>query len=150
MSVSDAGDSSLTNRRVEPRYSRDAIPAITGIRLSPGDDAILVNVSASGILVESATRYAPGVTLTIHFDGTLPTRQIKGRVVRCQVSAITRHGALQYQTGLTFERPLELGIAANEPVTEQQPPQTPAPAADAGSKAPTDEPAEPPEPFNRW
>ena len=149
MSVSDAGDSSPTNRRVEPRYSREAIPAITGIRLSPGDEADLVNVSASGILVESAMRYAPGVTLTIHFDGSFPTKQIKGRVVRCQVSAITRRGALQYQTGLSFERRLELGIAASESAsTDEQPAQTP--AADPGSAATTDEPTEPPEPFNRW
>jgi hypothetical protein len=149
MSVSDdAGDSSLTNRRVEQRYSRDAIPAITGIRLSPGDDAGLVNLSASGILVESAMRYAPGVTLTVHFEGSFPTRQIKGRVVRCQVSAITRQGALQYQTALAFERRLDLGIAASEPVSQEPPPQ--APVADAGSTAPTDEPADPPEPFNRW
>ena len=148
MSVSDdAGDSSLTNRRVEQRYSRDAIPAITGIRLS-GDVAALVNISASGILIESATRYAPGVTLTVHFDGSFPTRQIRGRVVRCQVSAITRQGALHYQTALAFERRLELGIAASEPVSVEPPPQTP--VADAGSTAPTDEPAEPPEPFNRW
>jgi hypothetical protein len=149
MSVSDdAGDSSLTNRRVEQRYSRDAIPAITRIRLSPGDEAGLVNVSASGILVESAMRYAPGVTLTVHFEGSFPTRQIKGRVVRCQVSAITGQGALQYQTALAFERRLDLGIAASEPVSQEAPPQTP--VADAGSTAPTDEPADPPEPFNRW
>ena len=148
MSVLDAGDSSQTNRRVEPRYTRDAIPAIAGIRLSPGDEAQLVNISASGILVESATRYAPGVTLTIHFDGSFPTRQIRGRVVRCQVSAITRQGALQYQTGLVFEKRLDLGIAAPEPVVDEPPPQSP--VADSGPTAPTDEPAEPPEPFNRW
>lgn len=147
MSVSDASDSSQTNRRVEPRYSRDAIPAITGIRLS-GDVAVLVNISASGILVESATRYAPGVTLTVHFDGSFPTRQIRGRVVRCQVSAITGQGALQYQSGLVFEKRLDLGIAAPEPAAAAPAPQTP--AADPGSTPPTDESSEPPEPFNRW
>jgi hypothetical protein len=135
MSAVEGDQSAQTNRRVETRYPREAVPAITALRLSPGDDAFLVNISASGILVESAMRYAPGVTLTVFFEGALATPHVRGRVVRCQVSAITRHGALQYQTALSFEHRLELGIQSEGP---DDSPTTP------------DDSSDPSEPFNRW
>jgi hypothetical protein len=100
------------SRRAEIRYSREAIPEITGLRVLPGDAATMVNISASGLLMESPTRYAPGRTLTVNFEGTIATKQIKARIVRCQVSAIDDEGKLQYYTALTFEGRLTLPVKA--------------------------------------
>ena len=99
-----------SNRRVDPRYPAAAIPAITAMRLSPGEAVTLVNISASGVLVEGKTRFVPGTRVTVHFEGTIKPNQIKARVVRCQVSAIGGGGSLQYQSAIAFEGRMDLPV----------------------------------------
>jgi PilZ domain len=97
--------------RLHPRYPADSVSGITGVRLSPGDAVTLVNISASGILVEGKTRFVPGTRLNVIFEGPGAPGTVKGRVVRCQVSAIGGGGSLQYQSAITFETNIELPIA---------------------------------------
>ena len=99
-----------SNRRVDPRYPAAAVPAITAMRLSPGEAVSLVNISASGVLVEGKTRFVPGTRVTVHFEGTIKPNQIKARVVRCQVSAIGGGGSLQYQSAIAFEGRMDLPV----------------------------------------
>jgi PilZ domain len=96
--------------RLHPRYPADSVSGITGVRLSPGDAVTLVNISASGILVEGKTRFVPGTRLNVIFEGPGAPGTVKGRVVRCQVSAIGGGGSLQYQSAITFETNIELPI----------------------------------------
>jgi hypothetical protein len=144
------GASESSSNRADARYPSDAVPEITGLRVSPGDRATLVNISASGLLMESATRFAPGLTVTVFFEGTLATPQIKARIVRCQVSAIDK-GTLKYQTALAFEHRLALPIeAAAAPSTMSAAAGQPA-DRDAGTTTSQPEnPSEPPRVFNRW
>ncbi len=90
-------------RAVDPRYPAEAISAITGMRLSPGEAVRLVNLSASGVLVEGKTRFVPGTRVGVIFEGPKAPPTVKGRVVRCQVSAIAGGGSLQYQSAIQFE-----------------------------------------------
>ena len=99
-----------SNRRVDPRYPAAVMPAITAMRLSPGEAVTLVNISASGVLVEGKTRFVPGTRVTVHFEGTIKPNQIKARVVRCQVSAIGGGGSLQYQSAIAFEGRMDLPV----------------------------------------
>lgn len=142
-----------SNRRVDPRYPAAAIPAITGMRLSPGEAVTLVNISASGVLVEGKTRFVPGTRVTVHFEGAIKPNQMKARVVRCQVSAIGGGGSLQYQSAIAFEGRMELPVdeaalpasAAPSPVEE--------PPASKKGKAATAAPPAPaatPRVYNRW
>ena len=95
------------NRRAAIRYPASFVSCITGVRLSPGEPGTLINISTSGLLLESAVRYTPGSSVTAHFEGDIATQQIRGRVVRCEVSAI-KAGALNYRTGLAFGKLLTL------------------------------------------
>ena len=99
-----------SNRRVDPRYPAIAVPAITAMRLSPGEAVSLVNISASGVLVEGKTRFVPGTRVTVHFEGAIKPNQIKARVIRCQVSAIGTGGSLQYQSAIAFEGRMDLPV----------------------------------------
>jgi hypothetical protein len=99
-------------RRADPRHPRAAVPEITSMRVSPGEPATLVNISASGLLMEGTRRFAPGVSMSVVFDGSIATRHIGARVVRCQVAAITQNGILQYHTALAFEGRLALAVDA--------------------------------------
>ena len=99
-----------TERRADPRHPREAVPEITSMRVLPGESATLMNISASGLLMEGTKRFAPGVAVTLVFDGSIPTRSIAARVVRCQVTAISPTGMLYYQTALAFESRLALAV----------------------------------------
>ena len=98
------------------------------MRLSPGDVVSLVNISASGVLVEGKTRFVPGTRLTVIFEGPSAPASVKGRVVRCQVSAIGGGGSLHYQSAITFEARIEVPIdeaATAVPSVESAPPAPP-------------------------
>lgn len=143
-----------SNRRVYPRYSAAALPGITAMRLSPGEAVRLVNISASGVLVEGKTRFVPGTRVTVHFEGTITPNQIKARVVRCQVSAIGGGGALQYQSAIAFEGRMDLPVDdAALPQANAPPPapvEEPAPnKGKAAAAAPPPAPA-PARAYNRW
>ena len=92
----------------------------------------LVNISRSGVLVEGKTRFVPGTRVTVHFEGSFRPAQIKGRVVRCQVSSISG-GMLRYHSGIQFEHrleqsPNEQGAGAPAAAAEAPPPPPAAPA----------------------
>jgi PilZ domain-containing protein len=132
---------------VDPRYPAEAISAITSMRLSPGDAVRLVNISASGVLVEGKTRFVPGTRVSVIFEGPRAPAAVKGRVVRCQVSAIAGGGSLQYQSAIQFEQKIEVPV--DEAALPQAPaPTAPAPAKTAGSKK--QEQHAPPKAYNRW
>jgi PilZ domain-containing protein len=137
-----------TVRRPDPRHRPEAVPEIAALRLSPGDAGQIVNISASGLLMQSHTRYAPGGRVTVHFEGPIATKQIKGRIVRCEVSAIGEKGALEYQTAVAFYGRLSLAVNDDKPFTttveEPDPPQA------AESSASAEEPEDAPESLNRW
>jgi hypothetical protein len=141
-----------SNRRVDPRYPPSAIPAITGMRLSPGEVVSLVNISSSGVLVEGKTRFVPGTRVTVHFEGTIKPSQIKARVIRCQVSAIGTGGSLQYQSAIAFEGRMDLPVedsalpAPAVPVHVEEP----APKKGKAATAPPATAPNPPRVYNRW
>jgi PilZ domain len=103
--------------RIDPRFPASAVPSITALRLSPGDSVDLVNISRSGILVEGRTRFVPGTRVTVIAEGTFTPTQMKGRVVRCQVSSING-GALRYQSGIQFDQRLDANPAETEPASQ--------------------------------
>jgi hypothetical protein len=99
----------MTGEPVARRYPASALPEIQGIRLAPlGVAATLVNLSATGVLVECASRPVPGAVLTVHFQGTFSPALIKTRVVRCEVAGIATDGSLRYHLGLAFNTRITL------------------------------------------
>lgn len=144
-------DAPFDTSRIDPRFPASALPAIKSMRLSPGDAVTLVNISASGVLVEGKTRFVPGTRLTVIFDGPVKPPQIKARVVRCQVSSIGGGGSLQYQTAIAFEAKIELpvddsAVPAPPPAVEEPPP----PVQKKGKGAAAAVAAAPPRVHNRW
>jgi hypothetical protein len=148
--MADATTNSVAveSTRLHPRYPPDSVRGITGVRLSPGEVVTLVNISISGILVEGKTRFVPGTRLNVIFEGPGAPAAVKGRVVRCQVSAIGGGGSLQYQSAIAFEANIELPIdEAAKPAAVE-----PAPATEAPTQAKPTTPtqASTPQPRNRW
>jgi hypothetical protein len=112
----------MTDERPARRYPASAFPEIQGIRLTPpGAAATLVNLSATGVLVECATRALPGSALTIHVAGTFTPASIGGRVVRCEVAGIAPDGSLRFHLGLAFNARVALAQDAEAVIEERQP-----------------------------
>jgi hypothetical protein len=105
----------MIDERPARRYPASEFPEIHGIRLTPpGAAATLVNLSATGVLVECATRSLPGEVLTIHFAGTFKPATIESRVARCEVAGIAPDGSLRFQLGLAFITRIALAQDAGE------------------------------------
>lgn len=134
----------MTDRPVSRRHPASQVPGITGIQLTPGrDDATLVNISSSGVLVECGTKVAPREAVTVSFKGTFTPSSVEGRVVRCSVARIDKNSTLRYYLGIAFNQ--EIPLDADQADVQQDPlPETPR-SAPAASR-----PAAPPEARNRW
>ena len=88
------------------------MPGITGLRFLPDRTAAtLVNISPSGLLVETAEKYRVGSEATILFEGGFTPSNASGRVVRCEVAVMGRDGVLRYHIAIEFNSPLDLGDA---------------------------------------
>lgn len=131
--------------RSAPRRPASAVPGIKGVRLSPhGSEATLLNISASGILVECTSRLRLGTAVTTVFDGTFSPSTIEGRVARSSVANVSKKGVLQYHIGIAFNKAIvfeaaPVAAAVRQPETLATPatPATPAaPVAQAAPEAP--------------
>jgi PilZ domain-containing protein len=103
------GTSTKVENRSAVRYSASEVPSITGIRLSPhGANATLMNISASGVLVESTNRFRLATPVTVVFDGTFSPSSVEGRVARSFVANVSKNGVLRYHVGIAFNDPIAL------------------------------------------
>jgi len=124
--------------RSAPRLPASAVPGIKGVRLSPhGTEATLMNISASGILVECVSRLRLGTAVTTVFDGTFSPSTIEGRVARSSVANVSKKGVLQYHIGIAFNKPIVLETAPVAAATRQpEAPAAPAALETPGALAP--------------
>lgn len=127
MADATTNSTAAADTRLHPRYPAGSINGITSVRLSPGDVVTLVNLSASGILVEGKTRFVPGTRLTVNFEGPAALAPAKGRVVRCQVSAIGEGGSLQYQSAIAFDEAIDVPVGDPADASESPPVAAPKP-----------------------
>ncbi|HVH25512.1 MAG TPA: PilZ domain-containing protein [Vicinamibacterales bacterium] len=138
-----AGESgTLVEGRSAPRLQAAEVPSIKGVRLRPfGAEATLVNISASGVLVECVTRLRLGTAVTVIFDGTFSPATAEGRVARSTVATVSKNGVLRYHVGIAFQNAIPLivtAVAPSKPAAVEAAPVSPAAAPVATG------------PINRW
>jgi len=98
---------------------------IVQVRVRPGQDVALVNVSASGALVESAHQLRPGSVIEVQLSTPEKRVAIRGRVLRCSVSRLWA-ACLWYRGAIGFEHHLPWFVDVRErgysmPTTEVRP-----------------------------
>jgi hypothetical protein len=95
---------SVENRR-SPRHAASVVPSITGVRLSPaGGEVVLVNISATGVLVRCMTRLRPDTAVNVLFEGGFSPASVPARIVRSVVAQIDSSGKLWFDLGIAFRK----------------------------------------------
>jgi hypothetical protein len=95
----------LADRRRSRRRRLLDEHGITAVRVRPGCDAAVIDVSAGGTLVESPHRLMPGSSLDVQLLVRNRRIIVHSRVIRCEVSELGRSGPI-YRGALNFDRPL--------------------------------------------
>src|SRR5438093_11739492 len=95
----------LTDRRLSKRTRLAAEDGIVVVRVRPGHDASLVDVSTHGALIETAHRLLPGRHIELHLETAAERAAVRGRVVRCSVARVLA-SRVWYQGAIGFEQPL--------------------------------------------
>jgi hypothetical protein len=89
-------------RRLSPRTTaHDVVTA----RVRPGRQVSIIDLSASGALIETSHRLLPGTDVELHVEGTDRSATMRGRVLRCAVSQV-RSSSVSYRGAIAFERHL--------------------------------------------
>jgi hypothetical protein len=91
-----------TERRNSPRTTAHDVVAA---RVRPGRQVSVIDLSASGALVETSHRLLPGTTVELQVDATDRSATMRGRVMRCAVSQV-RSSLVCYRGAIAFERHL--------------------------------------------
>jgi hypothetical protein len=108
----------------QPNGPRDRMPRVTPaslgfsnqVKLLPGGEAILLNVSNTGAQIEGQNRLSVGSRVSIRLQGAA-IKRLDGKIVRSQVSTIHRDGTLSYESGIDFDRPYPI----REPLNSDDP-----------------------------
>ena len=99
---------STPNRRRAIRRKRAELSWLWGLRLRPGVDVALVNLSAGGALIETPTRLRPGARTVLRLTGAAGSWTASGSVLRSWVAAIEPEHGVVYRGVLVFDDPLDL------------------------------------------
>ena len=111
-----------------PRVTPASIGLEKEVRLLPGGEATLLNISTSGAQIEGKNRLVVGSKVSIRLQGGC-VKRVDGVIVRSQVSTIHRDGSLSYESAVDFERPYPLNgpLDGDVPAVPLQAMPTPAP-----------------------
>ena len=89
------------------RWNRHELPWLNTVKLTWGAKLRLVNISSSGLLVESGLRLTTGNPTDFQLVGPNQELIVKARIVRSDFSSVNGHGAT-YVTAAAFDEPLEI------------------------------------------
>ena len=105
------------NRKRAQRWSLTDLPWLSSVKLPWGQHLRLLNISSSGMLVESGVRLFPGSATSFKIGGPGLALVVPGRVVRCRVSTVDSLGVV-YETAAAFDQPVAELIASGEELTD--------------------------------
>ena len=109
------------------RWETAELPWLSAVKLPWGLEVKLLNISKSGLLVESGSKLDPGSTTIFHLSGPDKDLTISARIVRSQVGAVTSRG-VKYLAAALFDKAFDL--LEKRPATPQRPIAAPKALAD--------------------
>jgi CheY-like chemotaxis protein len=105
---------STGDRERAPRLTKSDVPWLSSVRLPWGLTLRLLNLSSSGVLVESGVRLSPGSATSFRIIGRDLDCVVPARVVRSRVAAVDSLG-VRYESAAVFDAPFgALAVAETE------------------------------------
>lgn len=95
--------SASVDQRQAGRRPGSAFPWITSVRLRPGHEVRLIELSADSALVETSVSLAPDRVVVIELRVRKQLVEARGRVVRGYVAGIDPGGEVRYRGIVSFE-----------------------------------------------
>jgi CheY-like chemotaxis protein len=95
-------------RRIALRKGRGEVPWLSALRASWGAELQLINISSSGVLFETESKFAPGSTANLHLCGPETDWVVPARFIRSDVARIDGLG-VRYLTAAAFTQEVDLG-----------------------------------------
>jgi PilZ domain len=96
------------DRRRWPRKKPSECPWLIEARLRSGTEVRVVDISNGGVLVETASQIVPGAPVEIFLVAADQRWLVKGRIVRCRVSAIVPERGVRYRAAVAFNEPVSI------------------------------------------
>jgi CheY-like chemotaxis protein len=107
-------------RRASRRPLMD-IPWLKSVRLPWGLEVAVVNISTSGILLESSSKIAPGNVVDLQLIGRgLTGVSMPARLIRTDVGSVSSQG-VKYRVAAAFDRELDLGVEVAQQFSASSP-----------------------------
>jgi CheY-like chemotaxis protein len=94
-------------RRVALRKAKGDLPWLSAIKLAGGAELQIVNISSTGVLVETGSKLTPGSTTTFHLSGPEMNLVVPARFIRSDVARIDGLG-VRYHAAAVFTEELDL------------------------------------------
>jgi hypothetical protein len=88
------------------RWETADLPWLSSVKLPWGLEVRLLNISKSGLLVESGSKLDAGSTTIFHLSGPNKDLTISARIVRSQVGAVTGRG-VKYLAAALFDKTID-------------------------------------------
>jgi len=101
------GQGGSDDRRTARRRPLGDIPWLSGVKLALSTEAALVNISTSGVLVETGSKLTPGSTTELHLTGTGGGLIVPVRIVRSEIARIDGFG-VKYHAAAAFDAAIDL------------------------------------------
>ncbi len=102
-----APPSQPSDRRRATRHQREKLPWLWSAKLPWGTEVTLVDVSKTGVLVETTSRITLGSTLDLQFVGQNTNVSVPARILRSDVAQVDALG-VRYRVAAAFNRDLDL------------------------------------------
>jgi hypothetical protein len=99
-----AGD----ERRIAKRRALHEVPWLSKVRLGDGLDVSVVNISSTGVLFESGSKFAPGSTADLLLSGTTSSVLVPVRFIRSEIARIDGFG-VRYHAAAAFDKEIDIG-----------------------------------------
>lgn len=112
-------------RRQSVRWTTAADHGVLSARIKLGSEAIVIDMSAGGALVDTESRVRPGTAVELLLNTRSHVCASRGRILRC---AVVRVGAdvVWYRAAICFDRALpwlveDDGVGYEVPMADQRP-----------------------------
>ena len=104
------------DRRTHPRLAPHEVPWIREVKPITGDTARWLNISRTGVLLETTARLQPGRRSTIVIVNAVDEKErAEGTVIRTELVSIGPNGELIYRTAMAFTQELDLRLPQAAP-----------------------------------